>query len=97
MGGVAVANGFTRHTLTSIFRVSHKTRKTSLTLRPHRVVLASCARVERLRTQAIAVAIAVAGKLAVGTCPSKVTGAEVRRCAGAVLTRLLAHGLARPP
>jgi len=94
VGGVAIADNFTRHTPTSISRVSHKTRQASLTLRPHGVILASCARVERVRTQAIAVAITVAGKLAVGTCPGKVTGAEVRRCAGAVLTRLLAHRLA---
>ena len=94
VGCVAIADVFTRHTVASIFGVSHIARHTSLTLSPHRVVFAFCARVKRLWTQAIAVAIAVAGKLAVGTCPGKVTGAEVRRCAGAVLTRLLAHRLA---
>ena len=97
MGGVAIADNFTRHTLTSISRVSHKTRQASLALRSHGVILALCTRVERLWTKAIAVAIAVAGKLAVGTCPSKVTGAEVRRCAGAVLARLLANRLTPTP
>ena len=95
VGGVTVADVFTRHTLASIFRVSHIARQTSLTLSPHRVVFAFCARVQFLRTQAIAVTVAVAGKLAVGTCPGKMTGAEVGCSAGAVFTRLLAHRLAR--
>ena len=96
VGCVAVAHVFTRHTMASIFGVSHIARHARLTLSSHRVVFAFCARVEFLWTQAIAVAIAVAGKLAVGACPGKVTGAEVRCSAGSVLTRLLAHRLAQP-
>ena len=97
MSGVAVADFLARHTSSSISGVPHETWEARLTLGTHRVILALCARVERLRTQAVAVAVAVALKLAVGTGPGKVTGAEVRSCAGAMLARLLADRLARSP